>query len=147
LASAKWNELSEEEKAPYNEEYKAAREVYKKEVAAYKAAHKDDDAQSAGVSEEEDKKKKDKKKKDPNAPKQPASGYLRFSTAMRPKIDKEISNNPDIPSKDVAKERIKLASAKWNELSEEEKAPYNEEYKAAREVYKKEVAAYKASLA
>jgi len=58
-----------------------------------------------------------KKKKDPNAPKKPKTGYMKFCDEIREKIRKE---NPDMQLGGIAK----ILGIKWNELSDEKKEEY-----------------------
>jgi hypothetical protein len=85
------------------------------------------------------KKKAAKKLKDPNQPKMPLSGYMRFYTAKQKKIK---DANPSFTIQDVAKEAARM----WKEMSEKDKEQYNEKYKEEREIYIAKMAEYKNSL-
>lgn len=74
--------------------------------------------------------------KDPNMPKRPASGFFIFMETFR-KTHKE--ENPDV--KGVA-EVGKAGGLKWKQMSEEEKAPYNEEALQRKATYEKALAKY-----
>lgn len=56
-------------------------------------------------------------------PPRPASGYIRFSNEMRPVVKRDL---PDLSSKEVPAE----LGRRWKALSDDEKAPYNNAYKA-----------------
>ena len=59
-----------------------------------------------------------KKKKDPNAPKKPKTGYMKFCAAVREKVREE---NPDLKG---GADILKILGKKWGELSDEEKESY-----------------------
>jgi len=61
-----------------------------------------------------------KAKKNPNAPKRPLSAYMFFSQDWRERIKAE---NPDAGFGEIGK----LLGAKWKEMDEEDKKPYNEQ--------------------
>ena len=58
-----------------------------------------------------------KKKKDPNAPKKPKTGYMRFCDEIREKLRKE---NPEMQLGGIAK----LLGKEWNKLSDAKKEEY-----------------------
>ena len=60
-----------------------------------------------------------KSKKDPAAPKRPLSAYMFFSQDHRERVKQA---NPDAGFGDVGR----LLGAKWKEMSEAEKKPYND---------------------
>lgn len=61
--------------------------------------------------------KKEKKAKDPDAPKRPASAYIRFSVAKRPEV---VAANPTAKLGDVAK----ILGTMWKALSTDEQATW-----------------------
>jgi len=61
-----------------------------------------------------------KPKKNPNAPKRPLSAYMFFSQDWRERIKTE---NPEAGFGEIGK----LLGAKWKEMEEEDKKPYNEQ--------------------
>merc|ERR1712146_565340 len=75
------------------------------------------------------------KMKDQNAPKRPLSGYMRFIGTIRAEVEAESGLN--------GIKVTPLLSARWNALSEEEKAPFNNKAGKEMEKYKKKMAAYK----
>ena len=81
-----------------------------------------------------------KAKKDPNAPKRGKSAFMFFSIAERPKLVKE---KPGLPFGEYGK----LLGASWREMSDEDKAPYQEQAVEDKERYQREKAAYEAKCA
>ncbi|KAJ7584779.1 high mobility group box domain-containing protein [Mycena floridula] len=71
------------------------------------------------AAEKADKANTRKTKKDPNAPKRALSAYMFFSQDWRERIKTE---NPDAGFGEVGK----LLGAKWKELDDEEKKPYQD---------------------
>lgn len=116
--SANWNELSDEDKTPFNEEAADLKKEYLVKKAEYDSKH--------GAS---------KAAKDPNAPKRPMSSYFLFSNEKRAEIKAE---NPDITFGEVGKKTSEL----WKALTADEKKPYDENYLAAKEKYKVDIAEY-----
>ncbi|BGP03262.1 Non-histone chromosomal protein 6B [Rhodotorula toruloides] len=76
-------------------------------------------------------------KKDPNAPKRPLSAYMHFSQDQRSVVKEE---NPDVTFGEIGK----ILGAKWKELPEDERKPYEEKASADKSRYEKEKAAYDA---
>jgi len=79
--------------------------------------------------------RKTKAKKDPNAPKKPLSGYMYFSLDWRERVKTE---SPDATFGETGK----ILGAKWKELSESDRKPYEAQaatdkkrYAAAKEEY------------
>jgi high mobility group protein B3 len=83
------------------------------------------------------KKPSKKAAKDPNVPKRPASGFFIFMETFR-KTHKE--ENPDV--KGVAAVG-KAGGLKWKQMSEKEKAPFNEEAFQRKATYEMALATYK----
>jgi len=69
-----------------------------------------------------------KANKDPNKPKQPLSGYMRFVQDIRDDLKKE---NPGASITDIAR----LAGEKWRECSEADKEKYQKAYKKDKAKY------------
>ncbi|KAL3792936.1 hypothetical protein ACHAW5_006843 [Stephanodiscus triporus] len=142
LVGAAWKELSDGDKAEWEEKAKQDKVRYKKEMENYSAPSDDDDSDEDSGDDDSDnakaKKKKPKAKrakKDPNAPKQPMNAYMLYSNSVRAKIREE---NPGISVGDVAKE----IGSRYKTISAEEKAGWQSKADAAKEVYKKEMARY-----
>ncbi|GAA5862052.1 hypothetical protein JCM8547_001570 [Rhodosporidiobolus lusitaniae] len=76
-----------------------------------------------------------KAKKDPNAPKRPLSAYMHFSQDQRASVKEE---NPEVKFGEIGK----ILGARWKELDEDDKKPYEEKAKADKARYEKEKAAY-----
>jgi len=74
-------------------------------------------APATAVATKGGKPKKEKKAKDPDAPKRPASAYIRFSVAKRPEV---VAANPTAKLGDIAK----LLGAMWKALSADEQATW-----------------------
>ena len=106
-----WADLSEEDRKPYQDEYEAENEVYKTVHAEWKEKH--------GPKDES---KPESKEKDPNMPKKPLSGYMRFGAKQRSETEATIT------FKDIA--------TKWEKLPEEEKEIFNKQYHDELEGYK-----------
>lgn len=83
-------------------------------------------------------KKKEITRKDPNAPKQNKTGYNFFFAEQRARLK---STQPD---KDRAISR--MIGDLWNQLSEEDKSPYQERGIKEKERYKREMSEYKERL-
>ena len=100
-------------------------------------------------SEEPEGKKKRKKRaykpRDPNAPKRPLTAYFRYLGETRPAIQAEIANNPEL-FKTTGKpgDISRIATDRWNGLTEQEQKPYKEAYQAELKDYEVAIAKYKA---
>lgn len=78
---------------------------------------------------------KPRKKKDPNAPKKSLSAYMFFANENR---DLVRAANPGVTFGQLGK----LLGAKWKELNDEEKQPYQAKADADKKRYELEKAAY-----
>merc|ERR1711879_839273 len=76
-----------------------------------------------------------KKQKDPNAPKKAQSAYMIFCNENRPIVKEE---NPDASFGEMGK----LLGARWKELSDEGKKPYNDKAEQDKGRYEREKQAY-----
>ena len=84
--------------------------------------------------------KNKRKEKDPNAPKRAASAYMLWLNENRSSIkDELLTSNPDAKITDVTKRAGEL----WKELSEDEKAPFQEKSEELRAAYHEAMKAYK----
>ncbi|KAJ0240879.1 High mobility group B protein 13 [Hirschfeldia incana] len=152
ILGAKWKTLSAEEKKPYEEKYKADKEAYlqvitkeKREREAMKLLE-DEQKQKTAMelldqylhfvqeAEQDNNKKKTKKVKDPLKPKQPISAYLIYANERRAALRED--------NKSVI-EVAKLTGEEWKNLSEEQKAPYEQMAKKNKEIYLQEMEGYK----
>merc|ERR1712232_1539495 len=93
--------------------YEAEKKVYEENMKAYV-----------------DSGKKDAWERDPDRPKAPASGYIRFATDFR-------KQTPSLKMTEASK----LAAESWKELKPAEKQRYEAEYKAEKEKYAKDLEA------
>ena len=71
------------------------------------------------------KEKKEKKEVDPNKPKK-TSGYLIYSNSVRPQVKEQLIADG---GEGKPKEVVQAIAAKWKELTDEEKAVWNEKAK------------------
>ena len=135
-----WNELTLEQKKPYNDKYKKSLEGYNTRMEEYKKNKPSSEEESE--SEDEGKKKRKratkKAKKDKDAPKRPLTSYMIYSQEMRKKL---LEKDSTLKVTEVAKK----VGALWKELSEDQKKPYIEKAEALKEVYKKQKEEYDAS--
>ena len=75
-------------------------------------------------------------KKHPLAPKRPMSAFLKFSQSRRKHVKED---NPDMANTDISR----LLGEMWRNASEREKAPYVEQEKRERAIYKKDIARFR----
>ncbi|XP_037038673.1 high mobility group protein 20A [Bradysia coprophila] len=81
-----------------------------------------------------------KKKKDPNTPKHPLTGYIRYMNVRREELKK-------VKPESTAIELTKIIGEEWNALSDDLKKPYLEAAELDKERYHKEYAIYEANKA
>ena len=110
----KWTKKADEDKARYQEEMKT-----------YVPA--EDPTGGRG---------RKKAKKDPNAPKRNMSAYFLYSIDIRPSVKEQ---NPEATFGDIAR----LISAKFKELSDDEKKIWQDKAAEDKVRYEREMAAYK----
>ena len=89
------------------------------------------------AAEETKRGRKQKKEKDPNAPKRPTNGYMRFANSVREEVKKK--HNLTAVG-DVAK----VIGEMWKNLPEAKKAPFEAAYQKEKAAYAKALAAYNA---
>ena len=123
LISEEWKALAPEERAKWDEKARLDKERYEVEKALYTGPWKIP--------------AKKKSKKDATAPKRPMSSFLSFSNSNRGKVKED---NPGITNAQASKILAKM----WKEASEEEKREHIEREEQLREVYKKEMAEWRA---
>ncbi|RLN08366.1 high mobility group B protein 6-like [Panicum miliaceum] len=153
---AKWKALGAEEKQPYEERYRVEKEAYlqvvgqeKREAEAMKLLEEQQMQWTAKElleqylkfrqeAEEGDgkkgKRKTSKKDKDPSKPKQPMSAYFVYSQDRRAALVAEKKNVPEIG---------KITGEEWKNMTEAQKAPYEEVAKKQKEEYQKQMEVYK----
>ncbi|KAL2550971.1 High mobility group B protein 13 [Forsythia ovata] len=134
LLGAKWKTVTAEEKKPYEERYKAEKEIYLKIVGNEKRDH-----EALKLLEEEQKhktamdlleqylqfkkeaqkenNKKTKKVKDPLKPKQPMSAYFVYANDRRAILLAENKNVLEI---------AKITGEEWKNMTEAQRAPYEQ---------------------
>ncbi|TKW36912.1 hypothetical protein SEVIR_1G012800v4 [Setaria viridis] len=153
---AKWKALGAEEKQPYEERYRQEKEAYlqvvgqeKREAEAMKLLEEQQMQWTAKElleqylkfrqeAEEGDgkkgKRKNSKKVKDPAKPKQPMSAYFVYTQERRAALVAEKKNVPEIG---------KITGEEWKNMTEAQKAPYEEVAKKQKEEYHKQMGVYK----
>mmetsp|Transcript_70069 Transcript_70069/g.121289 ORF Transcript_70069/g.121289 Transcript_70069/m.121289 type:complete len:418 (-) Transcript_70069:371-1624(-) len=116
-ASAKWKALPASERRRWEEPYEVEKKEYEKQMKVYI-----------------DSGKRDAWKRDPEKPKVPMTGFLRFAGEYRMKHkDLKIT------------EATKTASAVWKAMSSTQKAPYEKQYVEAKAKYATALKDYKDS--
>jgi len=135
-AAAQWRDLPDDKKAPYEKKAAAAKAEYDAALESFK--------QMGGEVVRKRKAGTDAKpKKDKDAPKKPTGGgYGQFMAEHREKIVKSLPAGSN-----VITDTAKAAGAQYKGLSEEEKKPYEDKFKAAMEQYKAAMEEYKAKQA
>lgn len=82
---------------------------------------------------------KKRKVRDPNQPKRPLSAYLSFQLKTRQAVKDSLGESA------TQKEILSEIAERWSKLNDDEKKPFEEEARKAREQYDKEMTAYKCS--
>lgn len=118
--SAKWRELTDAQKKPFEAQAAVDRERYNREMQNYKPSGKRGAA------------------KDPNKPKRAQSAYFLFLGDFRAK------NKSKFQMEGGHKELIRAAGEAWNKLSDSEKAPYQEKHEEEKAKYEAAMANYAA---
>merc|ERR1712227_731740 len=129
---AKWKELSEEEKAPYNEQHKVLKRKWNLDNVKdeFDGIKEDKKADEEGAEEGEKKVKKEKKEKKEAAPKKPPKDVIQlFINEEFKKGHKE--SNPDAKPKELRE----AGESAWEQVSEEDKAEWQAKYDAMVEAY------------
>lgn len=114
-SAAAYKALSEKEKAKYVAEAAKLKEEYKKEFARLKA-----EAVKNGEFPED-------------KPKRPITAYLRYLNDVRAELMDKHKNTPN--KKDINKLVAKESGEMWKALSDDEKAPYIEEFNKEKEAH------------
>lgn len=150
ILGAKWKNMSQEEKKPYEEKYQAEKEVYlkmvgeeKRENEAMKLLEEEQKQRTAMElleqylqfkQEVEKENKKTRKEKDPLKPKQPLSAFFLFSNEKRATLVAENKNILEV---------AKITGEEWKKMTEEQKRPYEEMAKINKEKHIQEMDIYK----
>merc|ERR1712034_117485 len=122
---------TDEEKAPFNAEFKVEMAEHKKKVEAYRKT----EAYAEFLAKKKTKKFK-KRPKDKNAPKKPQTAYFVMGNEKREEIKASLEN-PTMAT--VSKKMGEM----WKNLTPEEHAYYAEKNKEQKERYGREMAEYK----
>jgi len=121
--SGKWRELTDAQKKPFEAKAGKDKERYNAAMANYTPTGNF-------------KKRGGKADKDPNKPKRAPSAYFMFLDTFRAK------NKSKYTHQGGHKDLIRAAGAAWNDLSDEEKAPYQKKHEEAKVKYEAAMAAY-----
>lgn len=142
LAGEKWKALKVDAKKPYEAKAAAAKTAYEKAMEDFRAAGgevgKRRQEKKEAKQEKADKKAKKEARKNSGAPKRPPSAFWLWQVENRDGLIKEAGTNK-IPVIG------KLAGAKWGQLSDAVKAPFEKRATEAKEEYSKALAEWKAS--
>ncbi|CCJ29675.1 unnamed protein product [Pneumocystis jirovecii] len=82
---------------------------------------------------------KKRKARDPNQPKRPLSAYLSFQLKTRQAVKDSLGESA------TQKEILSEIAERWSKLNDDERKPFEEEARKAREQYDKEMTAYRSS--
>lgn len=120
LAATQWQVLDTASKTKLENEYKKEQAVWLEQNAKYLSQLTDqqkDEIRQARAEKTEEKAKREyrKKIKELGKPKRPLNGFLLYCADIKPKT----------MSKEENQSQIKLMGQKWAQLTEAEKAPYN----------------------
>lgn len=137
LLSQRWNDLTDEQKKVYNEEYHNEMEEWKQQYAAYKETDSYKDFQA----KKKAKKLKAKKPKDTNAPKRPCTSYILFCNDVRDQVRTEMGENATFG------ELGAKMSTLWKQLNDEDRQYYADKAAEAKEEYARIFAEYRESAA
>lgn len=116
-AATKWKATTTEQRKPYEAAYEAEKKIYDKAFAEYV-----------------DSGKRDAWKRDPEKPKRPQTGFIRFVGEYR-------SKHPALKVTEVTKK----AGTLWKSMTSGAKEPYEQKYVAEKAEYDKLLKAYKDS--
>jgi hypothetical protein len=146
-----WRGMTEEQKAPYEQQAREDKERWTKEMEVFKAglpfgppANANADGTSSvekivkpnsATPGDSTKKQKVKVKKDKNAPKGPVGSFLFFYADVRAEL---VQSSPEMENTEMGK----VAGMRWKALTPEEKAPYELKAKEDKERHTREMAKY-----
>jgi len=128
--SLRWKTMSDKEKEKFQEMSEEDRERYEGQVKDFPQEVID------AVTPRRRRRRTSKKERDPNKPKRALSAFFYYAKDERPNVR---SINPDFSVGEVAKE----LGRKWNELTEQEKSPYEKSAEEDRARYDVEMKAYR----
>lgn len=127
IVSAKWRELTDAQKKPYEAQADKDRSRYQGEMANYTPS-----PGFAGAG------KRGKQAKDPNKPKRAQSAYFFFLADFR------VKNKAKFTHDGGHKDLIRAAGEAWNKLTDDEKKPYQKMHQEEKAKYDKAMANYAA---
>lgn len=133
-----WKKVDEETKKKYQEEYEKKAETYKKLMNAYKQTTDYANFEKQKKEHKVQAVQKTKFRKDENAPKRPMTAYFLWMADNRATV---AAKHVGEPAKVITKELGQM----WKSVSDEDKKPYEEKAKAAKEEHAKALAKYKES--
>jgi NADH dehydrogenase/NADH:ubiquinone oxidoreductase subunit G len=116
-AAQDWKQLTLSQRAPYEEPYAQDMKVYSEKFKDYVESGK-----------------QDAWKRDPEKPKRPLPGFLRFAQEFRQK-------RPDLK----ITSQVKEAAAEWKAMPEEMRKPYEVKYSEEKQIWDRSMQEYKAS--
>lgn len=116
-AGTDWKQLTLSQRAPYEEAYAQDMKVYGERLKQYVESGK-----------------QDAWKRDPEKPKKPLTGFLRFAQEFRHK-------RPDLK----ITSQVKEAAAEWKAMPEEMRKPYEVKYLEEKQIFDRSMQEYKAS--
>lgn len=125
--SQRWKTMSEKEKEKFQEMASDDRERFQEQMK---------DLGPNAITPRRRRRRGSKKERDPNKPKRALSAFFYYAKDERPNVR---SINPDFSVGEVAKE----LGRKWNELTEEQKSPYEKSAEEDRARYDKEMKVYR----
>lgn len=132
ILSAEFKQVSEREKAKWDQLAAEDKERYQREMEDYEPpSESDSDSDSDGP-----RKKKKKKKKDPNAPKRNQSSFFLYSNATRNDVK---TANPEAKFGQIAQ----IISRHFKALPDEERAYWDQKAAEDKERYQREMAIYR----
>jgi len=120
---ARWQQLPERKKKPFQKQALQDKARYEQEKAEYVP-----DPEWVRAQEK-------KRRKDPNAPKRAMSGFMFYSNAIREQVKEEM---PHLKFTEISKE----IGARWQQLSERKKKPFHRQALQDKERYEQEKATY-----
>jgi len=135
LLGRAWQQLTPDDRKPYEENTKIAKTKYLEDMKEYKEKHPE------GSDDERPRKRQKRgkgtrKKRDKNAPKKPCSAFFWFSKEQRPLI---IAKNPTATFGEMGK----LIGEAWRGLTDDDKKPYAVKAAEDKERYQNEMKNYK----
>lgn len=130
-----WNEMSEEDKAPFIALQQKSQKAYSKEMEKYKKTAKYKKHQTA-MHAWKIHLTRTPFRKDENTPKRPMTAYILYANSIR---DKVVEDNPDFVVTEIMRECGRL----WSSLSDEAHKVWSEKAKVLRVAYDKKLAKYK----